>query len=71
MAIDKRELTACDQHLPRAAVMYTSEACPLCEALEALVLACVPIEGDGARLVREAFGVAREAMTGGCWDGEG
>ena len=50
--------------------MYTSETCPLCEALEALVLACVPIEGDGARLVREAFGVAREAMTGGCWDGE-
>jgi len=67
----KKELTACDQHLPRAAVMFTSEACPLCEALEALVLVSVPREGSGERLVREAFGVAREAMLGGCWDGEG
>jgi hypothetical protein len=67
----KKELTACDQHLPRAAVMYTSEACPLCEALEALVLVSVPREGSGERLVREAFGVAREAMLGGCWDGDG
>jgi hypothetical protein len=67
----KKELTACDQHLPRAAVMFTSEACPLCEALEALVLACVPREGSGRQLVRDAFGVARETLTGGCWDGEG
>ena len=66
----KRELTACNQHLPRAAVMYTSEACPLCEVLEALVLALHPRVTRKSGMVADAFGLPRESLTGGCWDGE-
>ena len=63
-------MTSCGLHEPRAAIFFLGETCPLCEALEALLVAEVPPESSGSRLVREAFRVSREAMQGGCWDGE-
>jgi hypothetical protein len=66
-----KPMTSCGLHEPRAAVFHLGDSCPLCEALEALLVAEVQPESRGARLVRESFRVSREAMQGGCWDGEG
>ena len=65
-----KPMTSCGLHEPRAAVFFLGDGCPLCEALEQLLVAQIKPEGDRARMVREAFGVSREAMQGGCWDGE-
>jgi len=66
-----KPMTSCGLHEPRAAVFFIGDYCPLCEALEALLVAKVKPEGRGSRLVRESFRVSRAAMLGGCWDGEG
>ena len=66
-----KPMTSCGLHEPRCAVFFLGDGCPLCEALEQLLVAQIKPEGDRARMVREAFGVSREAMQGGRWDGEG
>ena len=63
-------MTSCGLHEPRCVVFVLGEGCPLCESLEQLLVSKIKPEGDGGRMVREAFGVSREAMQGGCWDGE-
>ena len=70
MALSK-PMTSCGLHEPRAVLFYLGEECPLCEALEQLLAVKVDPETEGGRLVRQIFGIPREAMQGGCWDGEG
>ena len=68
----RHRLSSCDQHLPRASLLYIEGmGCPLCEALEVLVVAKVKPEGRGDRLVRESFRVSRAATLGGYRGGEG
>lgn len=63
-------LTMCDVHHPRAVVLHDQRGCPLCEALELLVTICHP-DRETPGLVADVFGLPRESLTGGCWDGEG
>lgn len=63
-------LTMCDAHQPRAVVLHDERGCPLCEALEMLIAACSKGSARG-EAVEDVFGLPRELLTGGCWDGEG
>ena len=63
-------LTMCDAHRPRAVVLHDERGCPLCEALELLIAACSDTRSRG-ETAEDVFGLPRESLTGGCWDGEG
>ena len=69
MDVGTRTLTMCDAHMPRSTVLHDDRGCPLCEALELLVKICTP-DRRPANMVEDVFGLPRESLTGGCWEGE-